>query len=226
MNPKRALIVIVTLALLCLAALTATAQVTVGVKAGQYAEYTSSSTGTPMQGHDATWARMDINAVNVSAVNVTFISRLTDGSIENASENLNFATGRFIDYFVVPANLKTGDSFFDNGLGGNVTIVLTETKTYAGAQRTVVSGTTLVDFEGGSGQTAWTWDQATGALVEAYSTYPSFTLHTVISKTDMWNPQPTILGMPLFVFLIILALLVAIIAVAAAILVARRKAAQ
>jgi hypothetical protein len=226
MNPKRASIVLFTLALLCLTTLTATAQVTVGVKAGQYAEYNSSSTGNPMQGHDATWARMDINAVNVSAVNVTFISTLTDGSNETASENLNFATGIYIDYFVVPANLKTGDSFFDSTLGDNVTIVFSEVRPYAGAQRTVVSATTLVDFEGGSGQTTWTWDQATGVLVEADSTYPAFTLHTAISKTDIWSPEITIFGMPAFAFVVIVVLIAAIVSVAAALLVVKRKTAK
>jgi hypothetical protein len=205
MNQKYVLITVLAVALLCIGPVTVLSQVTVGVKPGQYAEYNVSFTGTPMVGHDATWARMEIAGVEGSALNVTFISRLADGSTENVTENLNFATGRFIDYFVVPAGLNEGDSFYDQTLGENVSIIQTEVRTYAGAQRTVVSGAT--------NETLWYWDQATGALVEAESNYPDFTLHTVIDKTDIWNAQSDLIfGIPPVVLFAILFVVVVIVA--------------
>ncbi len=216
MNRKYApIIAVLAVVMMCAGCLTVLGQVTVGVKPGQYAEYNVSFTGTPMEGHDATWARMEIAGVEGSALNVTFISRLADGSTENVTENLNFATGRFIDYFVVPAGLKVGDSFYDQTLDENVSITRAETRTYAGAQRTVVYGETT--------ETLWYWDQETGALAEAESTYPDFTLHTVIDITDIWSPQPDqILGLPPVVVFAILFVVLAVVALVVSLKVRKR----
>ena len=185
------------------------AQATVGVKAGNWVEYNVTSTGTPMEGHDATWAKMTIDGIDGPQVNVTFSSRLTDGTIENATEDLDFATGRYIDYFLVPAGLQNGDSFYDNYLGNNVSVFDMKAQNCAGADRTVISGKT----SGETYETNWTWDQATGVLVEAHSTYPDFTLHTVIDKTDLWAPQTKIFGLDPLVFYALLTAIVAAITV-------------
>ena len=207
MNNRHRSMAILLISLTCLVPSAVFAQFAVGVKAGNWSEYNVSFTGTPMVGHDATWARMQIDAVEGSQVNVTFSSRLADGTLENATENLNFATGRFIDYFVIPSDLTEGDSFYDQTLGNNVSIHLVGAKNYAGADRTIISGTTP--------ETQWYWDQATGVLVEARSVYEDFTLDTIISKTDLWNAQQRILGLdPLIFFALAFVFVIVIVAVA------------
>jgi hypothetical protein len=184
---------------------TALAEISVGVKQSDWAEYDVSSTGVPMADHDAEWARMEVDGVEGARVNVTFFSLLSNGTTINATENLDFETGQLIDYFIIPAGLEKGDSFYSN-MDGNVTIEEVETRTYAGAARTVISGTTT--------ETLWFWDQATGVLVEARSVYPEFTLNTVIDKTDLWEPQIFGLDPPLFYGLVIgAAVIIGIIAV-------------
>lgn len=190
MNRKHSFMAVVLLFVLIGAVpLSVLAEISVGVKQGDWVEYDVAFTGTPMIGHDATWARMEIKGVEGAKINVTFTSLLSDGTFENVTENLDFETGHLIDYFVIPAGLKKGDGFFDENIG-NISISEVEVRTYAGATRTVVSGTTP--------ETLWYWDQSTGVLLEAHSTYPEYTLTTVISKTGLWAPQ--ILGLDPTVF--------------------------
>ncbi|MCW4011312.1 MAG: hypothetical protein NWF05_11965 [Candidatus Bathyarchaeota archaeon] len=218
MTLKHGFAAVLLVALMLTAPVAVFAQATVGVKVGDYAEYNVSFTGTPMEGHDANWAKMTVDAVEGGQVNVTFSSLLADGTVENATEYLNFDTGRYIDYFVVPAGLQLGDSFYDSFLGNNVSIYKVEVKNYAGADRTIVTGDTP--------ETVWQWDQATGVLVEADSTYPDFTLHTVIDTTNLWAPQPKILGLDPLIFYALIAAIAAAIAIIAVAVVLRKKAAS
>jgi hypothetical protein len=179
----------------------------VGVKQNDWAEYDVSFTGTPTMHHDAEWARMDIDGVDGTRINVTFTSLLSDGNVVNATERLDFETGELIDYFVIPAGLKEGDSFFSK-TGDNITTVTIDEvalRTYAGAARTTISGTTP--------ETLWYWDQTTGVLVEAKSVYPDFTLTTVMNKTGLWQPQ--ILGIDVHIFYALVAVAVVVIVVIA-----------
>lgn len=185
--------------------LTALAEISVGVKQNDWAEYDVSSTGVPMADHDAEWARMEVDSVEGLRVNVTFFSLLSDGTTINATENLDFESGQLIDYFVIPAGLEKGDSFYSN-MDGNVMIDEVETRTYAGAARTVISGTTVV--AGTNAETLWFWDQATGVLVEARSVYPEFTLDTVMDKTGLWEPQIFGVDPPVFYGLVIVAVVI------------------
>jgi len=184
---------------------TALAEISVGVKQNDWAEYDVSSTGVPMADHDAEWARMEVDGVEGLRVNVTFFSLLSDGTMINATENLDFESGQLIDYFIIPAGLEKGDSFYSN-MDGDVTIEEVETKTYAGAARTVISGTTVVADT--AAETLWFWDQATGVLVEARSVYPEFTLDTVMNKTGLWEPQIFGVDPPVFYGLVIFAVVI------------------
>ena len=161
----------------------ALAELSVGVKPNDWAEYDVSFTGTPMTEHDAEWARMEVDSVEGGRINVTFSSLLSDGSLVNVTENLDFEAGQLIDYFIIPAGLMENDTFYSifGGEEGIVKIDEVATRTYAGAARTVISGKTP--------ETLWFWDQRTGVLVEAQSIYPNFTLTTIIEKTGLWEPQ-------------------------------------
>jgi len=201
MNRKPILIAVLLIVMFGMEIVTALSEISIGVKHGDWVEYDASYTGTPPEGHAATWARMDIEGVEGKRVNVTFTTKLGDGTIENATENLDFETGHLIDYFVIPSGLISGDTFFDE-IEGNITISIVEVRAYAGATRTVVSATTL--------NTLWYWDQSTGALVEAHSSYEGYTLTTIASKTNLWEPQ--IFGLDSAVFYGLVIVIVVVIA--------------
>jgi len=160
----------------------ANASVNVGVREGDWIEYQVAFTGDSSQGHDVIWARMEITAVREKTVTVNITTKTSNGTLSYEPPiTLNLEAGALGDDFIIPANLNKGDSFFDKNQG-NITITNVEEKTVAEAQRNVISGSTP--------QTTYYWDQLTGVLVEANSTYASYAITTKADKTNMWGPQP------------------------------------
>jgi len=93
---------------------------------------------------------------------------------------LNLEAGPLGDDFIVPADLNSGNMFYDENLG-NITISKVEEQTYAGAVRTVTHAVTS--------ETSYYWDKATGVLVEGNSQFPEYTMKTIVDKTSIWQPQ-------------------------------------
>lgn len=180
---------------------------TVGVRSGDWIEYNVTYAGLPTQGHDVSWAHMEILGVQAPNIFVSITSRFSDGSIEATNYTLNLETGHLIDDFIIPANLNVGETFKDENLG-NVTIEKAEQRTIAGATRTVLSASL--------GNNTYFWDQATGVSVEGASITSEYTIHTIASETNIWQPTQ---GSDLASLLLIAgALLIAATAVAAALM--------
>ena len=178
MKPRLTLLIV---SLLCLISCgIVLSQIFVGVEEGDWIEYTAAFTGTPDYGHDVLWARMEVFDVQGNTISLNITTEFSNGTLLWEKLTLNLETGQLGDAFIIPANLNIGDTFFDQRLG-NVIITETEKKTYAGTSRTVISATTSL--------TSYYWDQQTGVLVEGISSFPNFTIHTLIDQTNMWQPQ-------------------------------------
>ena len=121
-----------------------------------------------------------------------------------------------IDDFIVPANLKSGDKFYDENYG-NLTINKVEQHLYAGAMRTVAYAT--------AGENAYIWDQATGVCVEGTSATPDFTMHSIIDSTNMWQPNEGF-NMVLVTLLAAIAAIIVLLVVAVALWFKRRRKAK
>jgi len=152
----------------------------VGVKKGDWIEYAITITGTPSEGHDIDWSRMEVTDIHGTNIIVYITSRFINGSTENFNSTLNLKTGHLIDDFIIPANLKSGDTFLDEKVG-SVIITSSGQHSYAGAMRTVLSASI-------SQETDIVWDQATGVSVEATSQLPDYSMHTIVEDTNMWQP--------------------------------------
>ncbi len=195
---KLAGLVIAFLVVLSLAS-AVSADLSVGVKKGDWIEYLVTYTGTPGQGHDINWARMEVVDVQGTNISVSITSRYPNGSTEVFNSTLNLATGKLIDDFIIPANLNAGDTFLDQNLG-NVTINSSDQQTYLGANRAVLHASTS--------QNTYVWDQATGVSVEGTSQQPDYTMHTIVEATNMWQSQhdydftPLLLAAAVLVFVI------------------------
>jgi hypothetical protein len=210
MNKKLVLITALLIFLLIMSI--AAAEMLVGVKKGDWIEYQAVFTGTPPAGHEVTWARTEVADVQGTVINLNVTTKFANGTLLSETITLNLATGQLGDEFIIPANLGVGDSFFDK-YHGNVTISKIEERTYAGAIRTVISAT--------AAQSTYYWDKATGVLVEGISEFPEYTIHSVVEKTNMWQPQ--IFGVDPTVFYIFLILAAILIGTALAILAMHRK---
>jgi hypothetical protein len=156
------------------------ASVTVGVTEGNWIEYNVSYIGEPPEGHDITWARMEIVETKGANITIRITSKFPDQRREEQTTILNLETGHLIDAFIIPAYLKTGDTFLDENKG-NVTINGTAQKTIAGAERTLVYLTTS--------EVTTYWDRDTGVAVEGSATLADFTMVTIAEKTNMWDPE-------------------------------------
>jgi hypothetical protein len=189
------------------------AQLPVGVKKGDWIEYNVTYTGDPFAGHNINWARMEILDVRGDNITVKISSRLSSGSVENITSILNLASGHMIDDFIVPANLKRGDKFYDENYG-NMTITKAEPHEYAGASRTVVYAIT--------NSNTYVWDQTTGVSVEGNSQASNYTMHSIVASTNMWHQSVEISGL-LIGLLVALVLVVIGLVLAAALFYKKRK---
>jgi hypothetical protein len=179
------------------------AQLAVGVKKGDWIEYKVSYTGAPVDGHNMDSARMEVLDVQGNNISVKITSTYANGTINNLTYTLNLEKGQLIDDFIIPANLKSGDTFYDQ-YWGNVTISKVEHQMYAGATRTVLYGYTS--------QNTYVWDQATGVSVEGISQTPNYSIHSVAEDTNMWHSGETFTSR--FVYLLVALALIVIITIA------------
>lgn len=208
MNRKLAFLIVCLLVLIgMLFAAVVSAEISVGVKQGDWIEYKVTTTGTVPGEHDVKGAKIEVVAVEGKKIDVRFTSIYSDGREEIETSTLNLETGQIGDAFIIPANLNAGDTYRE----GNITVSGVEERTYAGARRSVVYASTP--------QTMFYWDRSTGVLVEATSSYPDFTLNTKAEKTNMWQPQ--IFGLDPLAFIALL--IVAIVAVLAIFLIIKMK---
>ena len=209
MNKK--IIAMIVLLMVLSTAASASAVVSVGVKKGDWIEYNATYTGTPPEGHDVNWARMEILNVQGAEITLNITTRSPNGEYFSETVTLNLETGELGDDFIIPANLKDVDEFFDK-TAGNITIGSVESRTYAGATRVVVIGSKQqsIDY----------WDQSTGVLLEGNSTFADYTMITKVDKTNLWVSQQAGLDQTILIALALVAIIVVVIAV---VFVARRK---
>jgi hypothetical protein len=212
MNRKLCLTLLTLLVLLSVLSAIVSAEISLGVKKGDWIEYNVSFTGDPPTEHDAVWARMDVESVEGKRVNASFTSQLSNGNMVDLVEDLDFESGRLIDLFIIPANLDVGDQFYDN-LVGNVTIDRVEVRMYVGAARSVVHGEAV--------QTDWYWDKFTGVIVEARTSSSMYTLDTIAANTNLWSPQ--ILGLDSTIFYSLVIAVLAVVVIGMVVLVVWRK---
>ena len=188
------------------------ADVSVGVKQGDYIEYQVNVSGNPPADHTITWARMEVTDVQGGAIGLDIQSQLANGTIFPEHITLNLATGVLGDDFFIPKNLSVGDTFYDI-TQGNITITGMEQREAAGAERTVISASTSV--------TTFYWDREFGILVAATSHEPDYTMVTETNGTNIWQPQTQ--GTDLTVVYVLVVAVVVALAVIVAVLVWHRR---
>jgi len=212
MNRKLALLVTWVIVVICIIVqVTVSAEISVGVKTGDWIEYNYDWTDTPPPPYP-TWLKIEI--LSVQGTNVTFNGTQigSDGTQETVPWTVDLEAGQLGDGFIIPANLNNGDTFYEIAVG-NITISGIEERTYAGARRTVVYTTAFPDIY---------WDKATGVLVEASYSAAGYTMNIKANKTNMWQAEFWLpIDPTLFYVLIIVA--IAIVATVAFFIIRRRK---
>ena len=205
MSMKGKLTSAIMLLTLALGVSVALAQVSVGVKKGDWIEYQASFQGTPPPDHNVEWARTEVTDVQGPSIHLNITTGLSNGTTLQENIVLNLETGQLGDDFIIPANLTVGDTFSDI-YHGNLTISGVEDGTYAGAVRTVVYASTA--------ETTYYWDQATGILVKGVTNTENYNMSSIVHATNMWQAQPAGLDTTtLYAVVIAVALVVALVVV-------------
>jgi len=183
-------------------------QLSIGVKPGDWIEYEITTIGAPMEGHNIIAARFEIIEVNDDGLiraNVT--STAQNGTVSTITRSFNFQDGQLEGFFLIPANLGAGDSFYDANSNQNITIQGEEQKTFLGATRVITSLDTVDRHK--------EWDKTTGVIVVTIDYLENYTIEANAVATNIWSPQ--ILGLEPTVFYTIIAVIViAVLAIALA----------
>jgi hypothetical protein len=189
------------------------ADYSVGVKKGDWIQYTVKITGTPTPEYNVTGGKMEMTGVLGDAINMSVQTFYANGTIwDEPYVFVNLSTGQVGDGFFIPANFNVGDKFYGE-FQGNMTMASVEQRHEAGADRTVVSAS--------ANGTLYYWDRQTGILVAAVSNMPGYTMYTETSATNIWQPQ--VLGVDLTEFYAIIAAFAVVLAGLAAVLVWKKK---
>jgi hypothetical protein len=191
------------------------ADYTVVVKTGDYIDYKAVVTGIPDPLDNVTGATVNFTDVQGTVMHMDVNTMFANGSIWAEKVTLNLQTGVLGDDFVIPINLKIGDEFYDDNQG-NITISNSTTLNIAGAQRSVISAYVS--------PTRYYWDRATGVLVMANSTNPTFEMDTTMTATNIWQPTPV--SMPWYeqnAFYVAVGVVVLVVMVTVAALLVRKR---
>jgi hypothetical protein len=165
----------------------------VGVQTGQWAKYTPSQ----YSGYQYSSVTISISSVSGTTVYGTMTHEFPEGSPQTSSFQYNILTLGTPPYFI-PANLKVGDTI-GSGIGALV-IAGADTRSYAGASRTVVYAQSWATYY---------WDQQTGILVEQSTVMSSLKL----TETNIWGGGIFDTSNPFFwVLIVIIVVIVAALA--------------
>jgi hypothetical protein len=158
-------------------------EASVGVKKGYWIEYAISMTGPPLDPlRNLTWYRTEILEVDGASFQVNKTALSVNGTFSSSIWNFDLTEGQVYGWVIIPANLSSGDKFFDAAKSAKITIEWEEQKTVLGASRTVTHASD-------PGKVYKEWDKATGVYVYSIENTPNFTVIFNAIATNMWSPQ-------------------------------------
>jgi len=223
MNKKLVLLmtwVIVLLGMLVPA--TVSAEISVGVKAGDWIEYKITYIAVvPAPEKYRTWITLEILSVQETNVTLNSTLKYSDGTQETEKLTIDIEVESiYFSFFIIPANLENGDTFYSGDESiGYITISEVEERTYASGRRTVVYATVSKDGM----TTTFYWDKTTGIALEITEPGVEYTINAKVDKTNMWQAQPFRLPIDPTVLYILIIVAIAIVATVALLVIRRRR---
>ncbi len=196
MSKRFSLELLCLISLFVLSSVVVLAEISVGVKKGDWIEYNITYTGSPLDEYPK-WVRIEIMNIQGANIAVKLTVELLNGTFETISPTYDLETG-VPDLLIIPPNLDAEDEFHHEDFG-NITIAGTNESTIAGAKRTVNYVTI--------GPIAYTWDKKTGIILQTVHSTDTFTQTMLAYKTNMWQSQ--IFGLePTIVYAVIIGVIV------------------
>jgi len=150
------------------------AQVNVGLKEGDWVEYTATYTGNPPDTYPET-ARIEVKTIQGTVITVQIQRGLLNGTQTSQTETFDIEDGA-PNLIVIPANLGKGDEIDHEDLGTFELEGVTD-YSFEGTTRELVYANVI--------QTEFSWDRTTGILIEAEQTTDTFTQNLVAVNTNI-----------------------------------------
>ena len=188
----------------------------VGVKTGDWIEYTVRITGQTPTSKNITWFKTEILEVEGAAFQAKMTVRYVNGTLRSTIWKFNFTEGNVGGWVIIPPNLNPGNTFFDAAKPANITIEGEEQKIVAGATRAIIHAcdSTRIIKE---------WDKATGVYTYSVERPKNFTIITNAVATNIWTPQVLEADQTDFNALVAVSIVLAVLALSLGIALARRK---
>ncbi|MCW4001475.1 MAG: hypothetical protein NWE93_14680 [Candidatus Bathyarchaeota archaeon] len=156
-------------------------KVAVGVKEGDWIEYSLSMRGPPLDvERNLTWYRMEILSVEGAVLEVNKTALSVNGTFSSSVWSFNLAEGLTFGWVIIPAGLGMGDVFFDASKSANVTVEGETQRTLLGVSRTVT-------YASDPGRLYREWDKATGVYVYSLENTTSYTVQANLVATNLWS---------------------------------------
>lgn len=178
------------------------AQINVGLKEGDWVEYTATYTGNPPDTYPET-ARVEVQTIQGTIITVEIERDLLNGTQTSRTENFDLENGA-PDLLIIPSNLGEDEEVYHEDIG-NVTIERVEDYNFKGTTRELVYAYVL--------NTEFSWDRSTGILIEAIQTTDTFTQTLLAVNTNIVQTQASGLD-PLLIYGIVIAVIIIIIVLA------------
>jgi len=181
---KKSIFSIICLVTVLLLISVVSAQVSVGVKKGDWVEYQSTYTGTPPE-LSSDFFRFEILKVNGTIITYEGITDFLNGTRKDSVYTADISVSDAIDFgfFVIPSNLPDSGTFYSGDKAiGNLTVNGVEERTYAGVKRVTVSAKL-------GNSSTWYWDKDTGVLLELNDFRTDYSLVVKAERTNIWQTQ-------------------------------------
>jgi hypothetical protein len=157
-------------------------EIGVGVKKGDWIEYEVTTWGSPPEEFKVRYARIEILEGHGAEIIANVTTEALNGSASSLLMTFNLEKGKIGAWFIIPAGLSPGESFFDESMGRYVAVEGEERLIFGGATRTVTKATTSERLK--------LWDKSTGIFVECVDVFDSYSINATAIKTNMWSTQP------------------------------------
>ena len=179
-----------------IASVSALTNATFGGKSGDWIEYELQDEMQVASGQPASeWVSMEflsVEGANVTVNATVYTSSLTiwnetktiDLTSQNAQDDVVIPSWFNARVYFIPAGLNVTDSVYLGQVFGNQNITGETTKSYAGADRTVV----FTNFTYQGSNYFFYWDKQTGVLTEGLKYIGDVYTDVLVDDTNMWGP--------------------------------------
>jgi hypothetical protein len=162
-------------------------EISVGVREGDWIEYTVSTSGLVPEEFKVAWAKMEIIKITPQEIHADVATISNEGVKSSLIMIFNLEQGKVGAWFIIPAGLNPGEFFYDKSMGCNIIIEGEEELFCAGATRTINNASTSERLK--------RWDKATGIFVECIDVFETYSINATAIKTNMWRPStPTFMS--------------------------------